>query len=394
MRILVNAFVYLGEDAGSTHTIEVWRHHLHTLTDSVRLLFPQPDRNAYEQFKKTLDYTHVVFVPGTRRITAFSVLRKFKFIFSSIIYDLFCVWHAVIFKPDIIYIRSRYLSFAPIFYIILRKKFIIEVNGLAQHGATRFSKNRFVTATLRLHIFIERYFFKKACALICVTAKLTEVIKREYNILDNYYVVPNGVNTDHFKPITSSQFKVSSEKIKFGFVGHCAPWQGMGEMIRALAQSWSSNMSLAVVGDGPARAQWEEIASQYLPKGSYNFVGMVSYDDVPRYVASFDVCLAPFTLMRNESIGLSPLKLFEYLASGKPVLTTCISGVGELVKKYDTGVVAGDDSVNALKNALLQMINRRNEWNAMGQRGRHLVERQYSWKKAAEKTIQILYKYQ
>ncbi|MFZ6035962.1 MAG: glycosyltransferase family 4 protein [Patescibacteria group bacterium] len=366
--------------------VEVWRHIIGR--HDVRLLLPQVSHSVRSDYGRRIELQSVQFVPCTRR-SRFRYLRRIKFALTSFWYDVYTVCTALSQPYDVIYFRTRYLSFAPLVLKFFGKKYVCEVNGLAKYGASKIKKSTIISLTLAAHMFLEKRALRGAMKIITVTEELIGQLQKEYSV-DRLrcVVIPNGVDIDLFKP---GQAKSSYEKnhvFRIGFVGHFAPWQGIQNVLPVIpAVNKQFPVKLLLVGDGMMLQEWKTTAERMLEPQQYEFLGMITYDQVPKYIQSFDFCIAPFTMERNTDIGLSPLKLYEYLACAKPVLVTDIPGVSEIVHVNNVGVVIPDSSQENMVRGISQMIERRDEWPAMGRRGRHLVERDYSWKVNSEKVV-------
>lgn len=140
----------------------------------------------------------------------------------------------------------------------------------------------------------------------------------EYN--KNTYLLPNGVNFDHFNRAANEKFEVPEDMkdIKhpiMGFIGmlqECIDYDKI-EAIAKMRPDWS----VVLVGKTLPGVNLDYL-KQY---ENIHFLGMKKYDDIPAYIQNFDVCLNVFR-DGNLSRDVSPLKFYEYLATGKPVVST------------------------------------------------------------------------
>jgi len=115
-----------------------------------------------------------------------------------------------------------------------------------------------------------------------------------------------------------------------GFVGSFRSWQGLDTLIKAInivRKQGYEKIRFILVGNGDPLEQFKEMVKAYGLGKETIFTGRVKYEEVPILINCFDVCLAPFKKERNAKIGLSPLKLYEYLACGRPVITSRVEGV-------------------------------------------------------------------
>ncbi len=140
----------------------------------------------------------------------------------------------------------------------------------------------------------------------------------EYN--KNAVMLPNGVNFEHFNRAATEDLPVPDDikDIKhpiIGFIGmlqECIDYEKI-ELIAKERPDWS----VVLVGK-----PLPGVNLDYLKKyDNIHFLGMKKYDDIPAYIANFDVCLNVFR-SGNLSRDVSPLKFYEYLATGKPVVST------------------------------------------------------------------------
>lgn len=163
------------------------------------------------------------------------------------------------------------------------------------------------------------------------------------------FLVPNGVDVEFFagSKYVEPDDMASIPHPRIGFVGNIAEWVDM-EIIEGIARS-RKDWQLVLVGD--------YLAKSPRPEGdNIHWLGFRPYDDVPDYLRSFDVCIIPF--IDNElTRGADPLKLYEYLAAGKPVISTPIprsvefsdvieiaSGTDEFVSAIDAVLSDDNDS--------------------------------------------------
>jgi glycosyltransferase involved in cell wall biosynthesis len=115
---------------------------------------------------------------------------------------------------------------------------------------------------------------------------------------------------------------------------------------------------------------------------------MVPYQDVPYYINVSDVCVAPFISQRNERIGLSPLKLCEYLSCEKPVIASRISGL-EILEEHQMGLLVPPENEVALAQAIVRMLKSFSLREEMGKNGRQYVVEHRSWESVARKTLEV-----
>lgn len=170
---------------------------------------------------------------------------------------------------------------------------------------------------------------QKADVIFTVSKKLARLFPNNKNV----HWVPNGVDVKHFsssKPKTSSQAKSRDQNSKLagiprpiiGYVGIIQSRVDM-DLIKYLATQ-NPDKSVVLVG-----MVWPDAKIDII-RGLKNvyLLGHKPYQELPQFINQFDVCIIPHKI--NEfTYSMNPLKLYEYLACGKPVVTTPVAGIEE-----------------------------------------------------------------
>ncbi len=186
---------------------------------------------------------------------------------------------------------------------------------------------------------------------VVVTADEIEkdVISKRGN--ENLAFSCNGVDYDHFNKLDPN-FKFDENFLKIidekkpiiGYYGALATWFDYG-MIKYLAKN-RPNYNIVLLGIKYDGSFDKENLKEY---SNIHFLGSKSYDALPNYASHFDVCTIPF-LINSITQATSPLKLFEYMALGKPIVTTAMKEC----KKYKSVMIANtnDEFVSLIDRAL------------------------------------------
>ena len=140
-------------------------------------------------------------------------------------------------------------------------------------------------------------------------------------------MVGNGANTDLFLPAPSHP---APEARPYAvFIGALASWQGVGTILEAAAApAWPDGVDLLIAGDGRERDRVLETART---NPHIRWLGTVPYDEAPALVAGSMAALVPMSDIVRSRWGLSPLKLYEAMACGVPVVASDLPGLGDTV---------------------------------------------------------------
>ena len=116
----------------------------------------------------------------------------------------------------------------------------------------------------------------------------------------------------------------------------------------------------------------------------------MQHELVPIHIGAATVCVAPFTRRRNEGIGVSPLKVYEYLAAGRPVVASAIPGIDDMLVRSGAGRVVEPDNPEALAEALARLLASPAECAVMGHAARAFAVAECSWARTAASLERVL----
>ena len=170
------------------------------------------------------------------------------------------------------------------------------------------------------------------------------------------------------------------------FAGSGLPWHGLREIIKAapLVVRKADNPLFLIVGTGPEISACRQMVVASGLAEWFRFAGAVEYAEVPAYIAACDIALAPYTsqLAQNRRHRFaSPLKVFEYMAGGKPVIVTRVANTRGIIEDSVTGLVIPEDSPDALAAAILRLLGEPELRERLGKHARAAAETKFSWEK-------------
>jgi glycosyltransferase involved in cell wall biosynthesis len=314
-------------------------------------------------------------------------LRAFTFSINAF---FICFFYLLKNKCDLIYERDHAFGTGCNLTLFFNIPVIMEVNGISNETG-RFPEPVAKIINLVLH---NRYSI--ATHIITVTPKLKEFLQLRYNLpSDKVSVVENGANIDLFKPMnkesTLKKLDLDPEFKYVCFVGHLAPWQGVEYLIKSSSFILSKcpNTKFIIVGDGPRLDELKKLVDTLNVSNNYLFTGYVDYETVPVYINASDICVAPFVIERNDRIGLSALKIYEYLACGKPVVASRIKGIEELLSASNGGISVTPEDVCDLGKAIVRLLQDDLLCENMGTEGYKFIRDHHSWKIAASNVEHI-----
>jgi glycosyltransferase involved in cell wall biosynthesis len=187
-------------------------------------------------------------------------------------------------------------------------------------------------------------------------------------------VVPNAVDGELFAPAGTPPPDEPPWRIVYQ--GTQAPWQGLDALLEALSRMRGVPFELHVVG--PARSPWRRrlrsLARRLRVHHSLMLSRAIGQADLVPVLHSAHVCVAPLPAdPRNALQGCCPIKLLEYMAVGRPILSTAIAPVEEILEHERTAFLVRPGSASALAEGLQWMLAHAAEREALGERAREVA---------------------
>lgn len=208
---------------------------------------------------------------------------------------------------------------------------------------------------------IETEVFRNADALVVVSDELVPYAILNGAVAGRVHVVRNATDTTRFTPqVPPVQLPgVPEGAFVVGFSGSLKAWHGLEILLpafRALRERLPS-AHLLVAGEGPLRAWVEGYSAGADLADAVTLTGWVRHDDLPGLIARMDVATAPYPAL--EGHYFSPLKLYEYLAVGRPVVASRIGQTAQILDGTDAALLVPPGEPDALADALLRVARDR-----------------------------------
>lgn len=150
---------------------------------------------------------------------------------------------------------------------------------------------------------------------------------------------------------------------------------------------WQDDTSLVIAGDGLLRKQIEQRSVSCL-----EYLGNIPYESVPPLGSASLAGLCLNNDRGRSQIGVSPLKLYEYTAYGRPVIVTDLPGLSDFISDAGCGLIISCDDPIALCEAVRQLLEDPQKREAKGKAGAAYVRSGFSWQDRAKETLGILRK--
>lgn len=198
--------------------------------------------------------------------------------------------------------------------------------------------------------------------------------------------LPWGANVERFTISKETQIVNHESKIvnQVVFLGSFRAWHGVMDFVHAATRllEQGRDAHFLLVGDGPERAAAEHVAQAW--PGRFTFTGAVAYERVPELLAEASIGVAPFNTaphpaLRAAGFFWSPLKIYEYMAAGLPVVTADIPPLNQIIRNGREGMLYPEGDVVELAGTINQLLDTPNLRRELGQHARERVVAHYSW---------------
>lgn len=212
-------------------------------------------------------------------------------------------------------------------------------------------------------------------------------------------VVPNAVDLDAFTRSPGGErgrgvrrhLEVPDQRVLLGYVSSLVAYEGVEVLLRAtrLLLDRGADVSLVIVGDGTARAEWErEAAALGLDASRCRFTGRVPHHEVAGYYEAIDVFVVP---RRNERVCrlVTPIKPVEAMALEGCVVVSDLPALAEMVEEGVTGRTFPAEDPEALAEVVAPLLEDPSARAALGRAARERVAAQRTWTQNGRRYAEI-----
>jgi len=220
-------------------------------------------------------------------------------------------------------------------------------------------------------VALARLYTNRSKKFISVSAQVAKILRRHSE--NETVVIPNGVDIDRFHPKEKdgSKERKTEKKICIGYLGRLSREKNIINMIKAMKMLDKDSISFKIAGSGPL---YNRIKS--MEDGRIRVLGYV--EDASSFYHSIDVFLLP------SKLEAQPIVLLEAMASGLPIIATDVGDNEYFIE--NNGIFCGT-SAKEIREAMEEIL--KEDLKKMGSLSRIKVEREYTWERIAEKTLQV-----
>ncbi len=299
-------------------------------------------------------------------------LDKIAFVIKSFISAIVLAIYALFPKPEIVYSRDEsVLFFSPFFK--KPRNLIFE--------AHRFSDSR---------RFFYRRFKKKNLKIVTISHGLENKFVEFGFKPENILVAPDGVDIEEFdigetKEECRRQLNLPQDEKIVLYAGHLFDWKGahvLAEAAAYLPEAW-------FVFVGGTEIDVLKFKERFGNKENIKILGQKPHREIPLFLKAADVLVLPNSAKEAISVSYtSPLKLFEYMASRRPIIASDLPSLREILNENNATLVKSDDP-EALASGIKIALGNNQLAEKISQKALEDVKN-YTWQKRAESILKFI----
>lgn len=283
--------------------------------------------------------------------------------------------------PDVLYERYNYYGIAGgRLAKRVRLPLIIEFNGAPALEVKR--KNRVSPLYEIMVRQVERKIFRQADMILTVAPALKRYVLA-LGVPENKVEVMLNAVPEAWLDAQKTQAELIKARygldgnIVVGFMGTMRSYHDVSLLLGCAKQVLEQcpHIRFFLLGDGPFRDVWEAQALGEGLSDKFIFTGSVIHDQVPDYIDAMDICVATYPTL--HSIGFS-LKVFEYMAMGKPVIITHLEDTEYVITHRQNGILVEPGDEQQLRAAILELAKDITLRERLGNAARKTAEK-YTW---------------
>jgi glycosyltransferase involved in cell wall biosynthesis len=280
-------------------------------------------------------------------------------------------------NQNIIFTRSPFVS---LFCIMFRKKHLLELHG------------RLLSFSFKLFKLFKLFNSKKLLKVVVISQPLKKIYMNEFEVkAEKILVLPDGVTYENFEHFNGTQ-PLNSSSFNIGYVGSLYKGRGI-EIIIEMAKILSHHKFNIYGGEDEQILVLKQEIKQ-LNLNNIFVYGHIANNEVPKTLCEQDVLLMPYQKKvqvrgsEDTSAWMSPMKMFEYMASGRVIISSDMPVLREILDDNNSFLVPCDD-VESWIQTIKNIENNTEFARKIALRAKEDVQK-YTWKKRAKKIIEVI----
>lgn len=263
--------------------------------------------------------------------------------------------------------------------------------------------NKFTTKTF---IHIERYLAKRSTGIVAISESQKHELADIYKICEpeKIEIIPLGLDLDKFEMKQEmkredfrKRYNIEEDEIAIGIIGRIVPVKNHALFVAAakkLLEKATKKVRFVIIGDGDMRPAMETqfaeagIDYTYFPENDRKTAAFCIswHKEIDKVLAGLDI-----VVLTSHNEG-TPVSLIEAQASGKPIVSTRVGGVADIMEHGKSGFITSPDNAEEFAEALLKLVEDENMCKSFGEAGSKNVKERFSYQRLVRDMKGFYYK--
>jgi glycosyltransferase involved in cell wall biosynthesis len=309
------------------------------------------------------------------RLLVKQLARKIKF-------DLVCTHQSLVAIGPLLLSEFKQIPLVHYFHSPWHEELLVK-----KQDDSRKSSRKSKAVALLMRRIEKRILFRAARVIVLSEYMRDRALEIHNYPEDRVVKIPGGVDLDHYRLPTEGKAaakevaKLPTNKTIFLTVRNLVPRMGLEALIESFSQSrvLKEKGLLLIGGRGFLEKHLNSQVESANLQNAVRFLGHIPEEDLPQFYQTSDF----FVLPTRELEGFG-LVILEAMASGTPVLGTPIGGIPEVIGLFEKRLIFDGTGWQDMRNKLEEVIERPDSFRFDPQDCRDFVEKNFSWKKAAD----------
>lgn len=236
------------------------------------------------------------------------------------------------------------------------------------------------------HPFISEQLYRRLDGIVCIADQLAERLSSQFDIpAEKLFVAHDGVSLERYEGITQQSARerlgLPSDRDIVMYTGHLYEDKNVEQFIRA-----ATDIEADVCVVGGYEEDIERLKRTVAESNSVTFTGFVEPNDIPVYQRAADVLVATAA---QDAEYYSPLKLFEYMAAGKPIVATRTEAFEEVLTHEQNCLFVDSSAPSAMSEQIARLLDDDELCTRIGETNEMEVQT-YGWQNRAERILEFV----
>jgi len=235
----------------------------------------------------------------------------------------------------------------------------------------------------------DKFYYNRVDYVVCLSKNIESLFKKKLGLSPNkIFYLPNGAQLERFEKVDGSRFRnqlgIKQDELLIGISARLEKHKRQADLIQAgkILVEKGYKIKIAFAGDGKNRASLEKLVDELRMREFVRFLGFV--ERIEEFLLSLDLFV-----FCSEFEGM-PLAVLEAMASAKPIITTSLPGIIEIIEDGKDGLFYSVGDINQLAEKIELLIKDKNLREKIAQSARDRVEKEFSETKLFEQFRQWL----